>query len=153
MIAQRKTNYEWFIMPVDQKTDTIKADGSTEIIYQYEREKHTYKYNTVVWATTKWKRSLDADYTTNATTTQMFFDTPIILSWRANTWYSWSWWDITSWGETTRIVAPTYEFNMPLVNVEVTPVVYHIPYTLKYDVNGWTGNECRFTWSISNLLW
>ena len=143
----RRTNYVWFIMPVDQKTDTIKADGSTEIIYQYEREKHTYKYNTVVWATTKWKRSLDADYTTNATTTQMFFDTPIILSWKADTWYSWSWWDITSWGETTRIVAPTYEFNMPLVNVEVTPVVYHIPYTLKFDVNGWTGDS----WDLADV--
>lgn len=143
----RRTNYVWFIMPVDQKTDTIKADGSTEIIYQYEREKHTYKYNTVVWATTKWKRSLDADYTTNATTTQMFFDTPIILSWKADTWYSWSWWDITSWSETTRIVTPTYEFNMPLVNVEVTPVVYHIPYTLKFDVNGWTGDS----WDLADV--
>jgi hypothetical protein len=35
-------------MPVDQQTAKIEADGSTEIIYQYEREKNTYKYNTVV---------------------------------------------------------------------------------------------------------
>ena len=137
--------YVGFISPINQKSAKIKADGSTVIEYEYQREKNTYKYNTVVWATTAWKTQLANSWSTVATSEQMYYDMEITLSWRANTWYAWSWWDVTIWTETTRIEWTNdnheYTIIMPLTNVEVTPVVYHIPYTLTYNVNGWTGNE------------
>ena len=136
--------YLWFTSPTNQKTAKIEADWSTEIIYEYLRHKNQFTYTPVIGSTTKWKTSL-TDYSSESTTRDMYYETPITLEWEANIGYTWSGWDITIWGETTRHNETTYNFNMPLSDVSVTPIVDHNKWTLSFEVNGWTGDADKLT--------
>ena len=128
--------YVGFTSP-QQTTKDIAPDGKMHIIYNYVRAKNNYTYNTAVWATTKWKTPL-VGWSSEETTEEIFYETPIILTWEANIGYTWSGWDVTTGWVTTRINNQTYTFDMPLDDVVVTPVVDHNKWTLRFDVNGGT---------------
>ena len=129
-VTPEVNSYVWFTSP-QQTTKDIAPDGKMYIVYQYERDKYDYTFvNGVAWVISNG----------TSESAETYYESPIVLSWKAEIGYTWSGWNIQSGDETLFVENEHHEFDMPLNNVTVTPVVIHNEYIMSYDVNGGTGD-------------
>lgn len=122
--------YNWFKSPATVTTG-IKADGSTYVRYNYDRNSYTLTMNAGTWIASVTATGVynTVWVTTNSTKSGDFkFDDPVKLSFVLKDWYEngkWSGYQDTASG-----------FNMPYENISKTAYATPIEYTINYVYSG-----------------
>lgn len=124
--------YDWFTSP-STVTTGIKADGSTYVRYNYDRNSYTLTMNAGRWIASV---TATGEYntvwvTTDSTNTAAFkYEDPIKVSAVLKDWYESLQWSGHSDGASS--------FTMPAENIEKTAYATPIIYNITYEENGAT---------------
>ncbi len=136
--------YTWFKSP-DQVTTGIKADGTTYVRYDYERNSYTLTMNAGTWVdsvTAAGTVSTNVGPTETSATGSFKYDEPLTLTFVLSDWYEnpkWSGYQDTASG-----------FNMPAENISKTAYATPIVYTITYVYSGGTPADNPTSYTIES---